>query len=39
MISIDVADVDADGDLDVLTASQANNTIGWYENRVVDESP
>ncbi len=26
------ADVDGDGDIDVLSASAANNTIAWYEN-------
>jgi len=29
-------DLDSDGDRDVLTASQANNTIAWVENRVSD---
>ena len=26
------ADLDGDGDLDVLSASQDDNTIAWYEN-------
>jgi hypothetical protein len=29
-------DLDGDGDRDVLTASQANNTIAWIENRLSD---
>jgi len=30
--SVFAADVDGDGDLDVLSASSANNKIAWYEN-------
>jgi VCBS repeat protein len=30
--SVYAADVDGDGDLDVLTASRANGCISWYEN-------
>jgi hypothetical protein len=30
--SVQVADVDGDGDLDVLSASRNDNTIAWYEN-------
>jgi hypothetical protein len=32
--SVYAADVDGDGDLDVLSPSQAYDTISWYENRV-----
>ena len=27
-----LADIDGDGDLDVLSASQSDDTIAWYEN-------
>lgn len=30
--SIDVKDIDGDGDVDVVSASQATNKIAWYEN-------
>lgn len=30
--SVFAADLDRDGDLDVLSASNADNTIAWYEN-------
>ncbi|MDX2303968.1 MAG: FG-GAP-like repeat-containing protein [Microscillaceae bacterium] len=33
------ADVDGDGDLDVLSASDLDNTIAWYENVFVDDPP
>jgi hypothetical protein len=29
-MSISTADVDGDGDLDVLSASKDDNTIAWY---------
>jgi hypothetical protein len=32
--SVYAADVDGDGDLDVLSASRDDSTIAWYENRV-----
>ena len=31
-ISVHVADIDSDGDLDILSASSGNNTIAWYDN-------
>jgi len=34
--SIAVADLDGDGDPDILSASQENNTIAWYENRLTE---
>ena len=30
--TVDAADVDGDGDLDVLSSSQSDDTIAWYEN-------
>ena len=30
--SVHVADMDGDGDLDIVSASYADNTIAWYEN-------
>lgn len=30
--SVTTADVDGDGDIDVLSASAGNNTVAWYEN-------
>ena len=30
--AVDAADVDGDGDLDVLSASSEDNKIAWYEN-------
>ena len=30
--SVYAADMDGDGDMDIVTASYANNTIAWYEN-------
>jgi hypothetical protein len=34
--SVHAADVDGDGDLDVLSASNTDDTIAWYENRLND---
>ncbi len=31
-ISVFAADIDGDGDMDVLSASSSDNTIAWYEN-------
>ena len=30
--SVFVADMDGDGDMDIVSASQADDTIAWYEN-------
>ena len=30
--NIDVADIDGDGDLDIVSASENDDTIAWYEN-------
>jgi hypothetical protein len=32
-ISVDAADVDGDGEVDVLSASHLDDTVAWYENR------
>jgi len=32
------ADLDGDGDLDVLSASSGDNKIAWYENEQVDRT-
>ncbi|MCP3954607.1 MAG: VCBS repeat-containing protein, partial [Desulfobacterales bacterium] len=34
-MSVTTADVDGDGDLDILSASHDDNTIAWYENTAV----
>ena len=34
--SVFAADVDGDGDTDALSASQFDDTIAWYENRMID---
>ena len=31
--SVYACDLDADGDLDVLSASRADNKVAWYENQ------
>jgi hypothetical protein len=36
--SVDVADVDGDGDLDVLSASSRDGKIAWYEQRELGDS-
>ncbi len=36
--SVEAADIDGDGDLDVLLATDATNTIRWYENVIGDGS-
>ena len=36
--SVFAADVDGDGDLDVLSASMADDQIAWYENRTIHRS-
>ena len=35
-LSVHAADIDGDGDFDVLSASGADDTIAWYENRLND---
>ncbi|MEI6088872.1 MAG: FG-GAP-like repeat-containing protein [bacterium] len=37
--ALQVADMDLDGDLDVVTASASENKIAWYENRFVQIVP
>ncbi len=34
IVSIDVSDLDRDGDLDVVAISQYDDSISWYENRL-----
>ena len=34
--SVHAADVDGDGDMDVLSASYGDDTIAWYENLTTD---
>jgi hypothetical protein len=36
-VSVYAADLDGNGDEDVLSASQTDDTIAWYENRRVDD--
>ena len=36
VLSVHAADIDGDGDVDVLSASDADDTIAWYENRLND---
>ena len=31
-VGLEIADIDNDGDLDVITASQGDDTIAWHEN-------
>jgi hypothetical protein len=37
--SVFAADVDGDGDVDVLSASVADDEVAWYENRTIHRSP
>ncbi len=37
--ALQVADMDKDGDLDIVTASASDNKIAWYENRFVKIIP
>ena len=37
-ISIYSADIDGDGDMDVLSASYLDNKLAWYENRLVGDA-
>ncbi|MEI6088871.1 MAG: T9SS type A sorting domain-containing protein [bacterium] len=37
--ALQVADMDLDGDLDIVTASASENKIAWYENRFVQIIP
>ena len=38
VLSVNVADVDGDGDIDILGASSANSTVSWWENSAGDGS-
>ena len=38
VVSVFAADVDQDGDVDILSASQDDDRIAWYENRLVGDS-
>ena len=33
---VELADIDGDGDLDIVSASYNDNTIAWYENDGAD---